>query len=557
MLTDWMAGKMIRLGYVAPLDDSKFPNRGNVAESVRNVDFDPGRKYTVPWVSGMTGIGYNPKKTGREITSINDIFDPKFKGKVTMLTEMRDTFGLVMLGLGKDPTHCTVDDVKAAAAKIKQARLSGQIRSFTGNDYADDLASGNILIAFAWSGDIQGLAADNPDLKWVAPKEGAMMYSDNMMIPKTSDRQDLAMAWINWCYDPAHSAQIVSGAPYISDVNGRHGRAGEDRFDAGQERPRESAGGAAWPGSTCSGRCRTTKTRSSTASSRTRSAPEAAWRAPRLVARDGIRSRPTSSSRRACCGSSCSSWCPSRPSSTRPSPGRARRGGTATRGRSRTTAASCCGRSASRCSRPWSPCCSVTRWRTSWRSGPGRFKNFLLGLVILPFFTTFLVRTFAWKTILNDGGPIVGLFVWLHLVPPDGRLLNTNWAVIGGLTYNFLPFMILPIYVSLEKIDRRLVEAAQDLYSSPGRAFGKVVLPLSLPGVFAGSLLTFIPASGDFINAELLGSPNQRMIGTVIQNQFLQVHDYPLAAALSFVLMIIISIAVIAYARVLGTEELA
>lgn len=187
----------------------------------------------------------------------------------------------------------------------------------------------------------------------------------------------------------------------------------------------------------------------------------------------------------------------------------------------------------------------------------GRYKNFLLGLVILPFFTTFLVRTFAWKTILNDGGPVVGFFVWLHLLPADGRLLNTNWAVIGGLTYNFLPFMILPIYVSLEKIDRRLVEAAQDLYSGPGRGFWKVVFPLSLPGVFAGSLLTFIPASGDFINAELLGSPNQRMVGTVIQNQFLQVHDYPLAAALSFVLMTIISIAVIAYARVLGTEELA
>ncbi|HJQ66094.1 MAG TPA: ABC transporter permease [Gemmatimonadales bacterium] len=187
----------------------------------------------------------------------------------------------------------------------------------------------------------------------------------------------------------------------------------------------------------------------------------------------------------------------------------------------------------------------------------GRFKNFLLGLVILPFFTTFLVRTFAWKTILNDGGPVVGFLIWLHLLPADGRLLNTNWAVVGGLTYNFLPFMVLPIYVSLEKIDRRLVEAAQDLYCSPLRAFGKVVLPLSLPGVFAGSLLTFIPASGDFINAELLGSPNQRMIGTVIQNQFLQVHDYPLAAALSFVLMTIITIAVVAYARVLGTEDLA
>lgn len=220
VLTDWMAGKMVRLGYVAPLDDAKFPNKANLIDPMRNVDFDPGRKYTVPWVSGMTGIGYNPKRVGREIKSVNDIFDPKFKGKVTMLTEMRDTFGLVMLGMGKDPSHCTVDDVKAAAAKIKQARISGQIRSFTGNDYADDLASGNILIAFAWSGDMQGLHADNPDLAWVAPTEGAMSFSDNMMIPKTSDRQDLAMAWINWCYDPAHSAQIVSGAPYISDVKG-------------------------------------------------------------------------------------------------------------------------------------------------------------------------------------------------------------------------------------------------------------------------------------------------------------------------------------------------
>jgi spermidine/putrescine transport system permease protein len=187
----------------------------------------------------------------------------------------------------------------------------------------------------------------------------------------------------------------------------------------------------------------------------------------------------------------------------------------------------------------------------------GRFKNLLLGLVILPFFVTFLVRTFAWKTILNDNGLAVSLLVRLHLLPPGGRLLDTSIAVIGGLTYNFLPFMIMPIYVSLEKIDRRLMEAAQDLYSSPFRGFRKVVLPLSLPGVFAGSLLTFIPATGDFINAELLGSPNQRMLGTVIQNQFLQVRDYSLAAALSFVLMAVITMGVLAYARVLGTEELA
>jgi len=187
----------------------------------------------------------------------------------------------------------------------------------------------------------------------------------------------------------------------------------------------------------------------------------------------------------------------------------------------------------------------------------GRLKNLLLGLVILPFFTTFLVRTFAWKTIFADGGIVVSTLGFLHLLPAEGRILNTSWAVIGGLTYNFLPFMILPIYVSLEKIDRRVVEAAQDLYSSPGRAFGRVVFPLSLPGVFAGSLLTFIPASGDFINAELLGSPNQRVLGSVIQGQFLTVRDYPLAAALSFVLMAIVVLLVLAYTRALGTEEIA
>jgi spermidine/putrescine transport system permease protein len=187
----------------------------------------------------------------------------------------------------------------------------------------------------------------------------------------------------------------------------------------------------------------------------------------------------------------------------------------------------------------------------------GRLKNLLLGLVILPFFVTFLVRTFAWKTILSDGGPAVWLLQRLHFLGAGGRLLDTAVAVVGGLTYNFLPFMVLPIYVSLEKIDHRLVEAAEDLYATPAGAFRRVVLPLSLPGVFAGSLLTFIPAVGDFINAQLLGSPNQQMIGTVIQNQFLEVRDYPLAAALSFVLMAVITLAVLACTRVLGTEELA
>jgi spermidine/putrescine transport system permease protein len=186
----------------------------------------------------------------------------------------------------------------------------------------------------------------------------------------------------------------------------------------------------------------------------------------------------------------------------------------------------------------------------------GRYKNLLLGLVVIPFFTTYLIRTIAWKTILGDEGEVVALMRDLGLLGPRQGLLATPGAVIGGLTYNFLPFMVLPIYVSLEKIDRDLVAAANDLYATSARAFRKVVLPLSLPGVFAGSLLTFIPASGDFINSEFLGSPKTSMIGNVVQNQFLVQLDYPTAAALSITLMIIITVFVLIYAKFLGTEDL-
>ena len=186
----------------------------------------------------------------------------------------------------------------------------------------------------------------------------------------------------------------------------------------------------------------------------------------------------------------------------------------------------------------------------------GRYKNLLLGLVVIPFFTTYLIRTIAWKTILGDEGEVVALMRDLGLLGPTQGLLATPGAVIGGLTYNFLPFMVLPIYVSLEKIDRDLVAAANDLYATPARAFRKVVLPLSLPGVFAGSLLTFIPASGDFINSEFLGSPKTAMIGNVVQNQFLVQLDYPTAAALSITLMVIITVFVFIYAKFLGTEDL-
>jgi spermidine/putrescine transport system permease protein len=233
----------------------------------------------------------------------------------------------------------------------------------------------------------------------------------------------------------------------------------------------------------------------------------------------------------------------------------------------------------------------------------GAYKNLLLFMVIAPFFTSFLLRTISWKIILSDNGIVLGPLKDIGIIPADFQLLATPAAVIAGITYNFLPFMTLPLYVALEKIDRRLIEAAQDLYAGPWRpqgtivggviggvlgaivgivmeygaitlaipgaiggliigtflisqSFIRIVLPLSLPGIFAGSLLVFIPAMGDYVNAELLGNPQSLMIGNVIQARYLKVTDYPTASALSFILMAAILFGVILYARAIGTEEL-
>jgi spermidine/putrescine transport system permease protein len=186
----------------------------------------------------------------------------------------------------------------------------------------------------------------------------------------------------------------------------------------------------------------------------------------------------------------------------------------------------------------------------------GSWKNLFLVVIVAPFFVSYLVRTLAWLNILADEGPVVGVLRWLHVLGPDGRLLATGFAVVAGITYNFLPFMALPLYVSLEQIDARLLEAAGDLYASKREAFIRVTLPLSAPGIVAGTLLTFIPAAGDFINAQLLGTPNQKMIGNVIQSQYLEQINYPSAAALSFILMAMILVALGFYAKVVGTEKL-
>jgi len=186
----------------------------------------------------------------------------------------------------------------------------------------------------------------------------------------------------------------------------------------------------------------------------------------------------------------------------------------------------------------------------------GRWRNALLLLVIVPFFVTYLIRTLSWETILADSGVVVSTLQSIGIVSNDGRLLDTTVSVVAGITYNFLPFMILPLYASLERVDPRMLEAGYDLYGRRRDVFLRVTLPLSMPGVVAGVLLTFIPAAGDFINAQLLGTPKQFMIGNVIQSRYLVVADYPTAAALSFLLMAFMLIIVIVWARIAGTEAL-
>ncbi len=185
----------------------------------------------------------------------------------------------------------------------------------------------------------------------------------------------------------------------------------------------------------------------------------------------------------------------------------------------------------------------------------GRWRNLMLALVIAPFFTSFLIRTLSWKLLLSDNGFVVDFLQTVRILGPDGRLLATTAAVVTGLTYNFLPFMVLPLYASLERVDRRLIEAGGDLFAGPFTIFRTVTLPLSMPGLVAGTLLTFIPAAGDYINAQLLGTPKQRMIGNDIQRLF-AAGAYPTAAALSVTLMAAIVVLVLLYVRRTGTEEL-
>jgi len=224
VLTDWMASRLIRRGWVEELNKANMPNWENMRADLKSVAFDPGRRFSLVWQSGFTALGYNKvlvkELTGKDqLTSVNDIFDPGLKGRVTMLTEMRDTLGLTMLALGLDPQNATLADAQAAVDHLKGFVDSGHIRAFTDNSYADDLAVGNVVAAYAWSGDVIQLQLDNPDLEFLFPQEGFMQWSDNMMIPLRAQHKANAETFMNFYYRPAIQAQVEAYVNYIPPVD--------------------------------------------------------------------------------------------------------------------------------------------------------------------------------------------------------------------------------------------------------------------------------------------------------------------------------------------------
>jgi spermidine/putrescine transport system substrate-binding protein len=218
--TGYMVERLVKLGWLEKFTASEIPNIKNLEPSLAHPSWDPTQEYSLPWATFLTGMAYNIKKTGKELTSVNDIFDPAYKGHVSMLNEMRDTLAMVMLGMGTDPGKATFNDVQAAVKKIKQNVDNGQIRQFFGNDYGAALARGDIWVAFAWSGDVIQLQKDNPDLRFLMPKEGIYHSVDNMVMPLHPAHRDAALAWMNYIYDPAVYAQIAAAVQYIPPVAG-------------------------------------------------------------------------------------------------------------------------------------------------------------------------------------------------------------------------------------------------------------------------------------------------------------------------------------------------
>ena len=218
--TDYLSSRLVRLNYVEPLDKKNIPNRVNMVNNLQTINYDPERNFTMPWQSGAIGIGYNIKKTGRELKNVKDLFDPKFKGKVTMLSEPYDSADTVLLGDGVDSSKATIDQLLCARDKIDEANRGGQFRRFTGNDYTTDLAKGNVWVSLAYSGDLIQLQSDNPDLRFSYFEEGCMQFTDNMMMPAKVEHPYAAETMMNYVYEPEVAATICAYVNYISPVEG-------------------------------------------------------------------------------------------------------------------------------------------------------------------------------------------------------------------------------------------------------------------------------------------------------------------------------------------------
>jgi spermidine/putrescine transport system substrate-binding protein len=213
--TQFMAARLIQLGWLSPISESRWTNKKNMRTDLLNAVADSGRKFTAPYMSGMVGLAYNHAGTGRDITKIDDLWDPAFKGKVSLLSDTQDGLGMIMLSQGNSPEKPATETVQKAVDLIKEQKDKGQIRRFTGNDYADDLASGNVVIAQAYSGDVVQLQADNPDLKFVVPQQGGTWFVDTMTIPYTTQNQRAAEEWINYVYDRANYAKLIAHTQYV------------------------------------------------------------------------------------------------------------------------------------------------------------------------------------------------------------------------------------------------------------------------------------------------------------------------------------------------------
>jgi spermidine/putrescine transport system substrate-binding protein len=220
VLTDWMAARWVRGGWVEPKDKSNIPNEKNLQPNLRHPVWDPNRSFSLPWQSGMSAIAYNPKKTGRKLHSINDLFDPKFKGHVTMLSDPHDSAGLMVLLAGKKTEDATLDDVLAGIQKIDQQNKKGQIRRFTGNDYTTDLAKGNAWVSVVYSGDVFQLRKDVPGIQFIIPDEGALLWTDNMMMPQKPPHPYAAETMMNFVYEPPIAAQLAAAINYVTPVVG-------------------------------------------------------------------------------------------------------------------------------------------------------------------------------------------------------------------------------------------------------------------------------------------------------------------------------------------------